>query len=207
MTVADEELIAGYFRPITNFMAIQDETEEKTFAVFNDRPQAGVSRGPGSIEFIFERKTVSSDWKGVGEVTNDDYEGHFGYELWFLHTKDPNEVRKIQVEKDLEVLHIVGASNKTLLSPNSAIPEQKVPNSPGNPCVLIDVSPIEKQAIQFSLQVIFTNVCSMKTDKPTLGGLLSGYGLTASNILKIKFRTAEGILRKKEGKSYKPAMR
>lgn len=206
MTVADEELISCYYRPITKFAAIQDKNKARTLAIFNDRPQAGVSRRPGCLEFIYERKTLSSDWKGVGEVTNDDYDGFFGYVLWFLPNSDQDEVRKIQVENELEVLHMVTASNQTNLSPNTSIAEPPLPKSFNDSCISIDVIPVEKLAVDFSLQLTLTNVCSKNSLNTTLVDVLGGLGMKASNLKKIRFRTADGMLRIKDGKDYKAAL-
>lgn len=208
MTVADEELIAGYFRPITKFAAIKDRTRPQVLAVFNDRPQAGVSRIPGSLEFIYERKTVSSDWRGVAEVTNDDYDGFYGYSLFFLETDTLDDVRKIQVEEDLEVLHLIGASAITNLTANDTAKEVELPQGRSSECIITDVIPIQRlSSIYFTVQLTLTNVCSTRVSDTTLGELLSVYGFSPSNIRAVEFKSADGILNKKEGGKVKQSLR
>lgn len=206
-TVADEELIAGYYRPITKFAGLKDYSQERIFAVFTDRPQAGVCRTPGSLEFIFERKTMSSDWKGVNEVTNDDYDGFFGYTLVFQKSGDIDHIRQLQVQLDLEVLHLIGASQRTDLVKNETVPEYEPAKASTHECLLIDLLPLEKLAREVTVQISFTNVCSRPVDSLTLAQALAVYGLTSLQIKKIFFKTADGVVRRKEGGKAKRAVR
>ena len=75
-----------------------------------DRPQAGTSRLPSEVQLIVERKSLSSDFRGVNEVTYDDYDGLWSFKLCFHHGDNEDRLRREQLLKEAEVLKFITAS-------------------------------------------------------------------------------------------------
>ena len=69
--------------------------------IFVDRAQGGVSRLPGQIELMIERKSKFDDGKGVKEPTNDNYDLKIRHKILFTRSGlEEDKIRKLQLEME-----------------------------------------------------------------------------------------------------------
>jgi hypothetical protein len=190
--VTDEELISFYYRPITNFVAASDVVKNRSMALFVDRPVAGTSRLPGQLEIIFERKTLSSDWRGVSEITNDDYDGFMRYDLVFYSSCDPDEIRKDQAMQDLEALQMIGSAIPNNLKPATDNFTQALYTQTVSECFSLDIMPVDKIPGYLDLQITITNLCKSVVHTSTLTDLISACGIDITLVSSIDPMTADG---------------
>ncbi len=195
--LTDDELVSGYFRPVSAFIGARDRRLPKYFAVLVDRPQAGVSRLPSELQLIIERKSVSSDFRGVNEVTYDDYDGLWSFKLCFHHGPNEDRLRKQQLLKEAEVLKLVTASNLAddLMRPADAGFRQAA-SSFDSDCLKVDMSlqaEAEEVGQQESLLVRTTNYCSQPLDLGSLADLLEAFDLPRALVREAVRMTVEGV--------------
>ena len=190
--VSNDELISGYFRPVTSFLEVpDDELPERSFAVFVDRPVAGTSRLPGQAEFIIERKSAASDFKGVAEPTNDDYEGLYRHRLVFVEGSVQQTLRKLQLLEETEVIKIA-----TAVSQESVFPDQRVlgptPMLFNHKCLRPDMMPELSDDTQ-SLLLRVTSLCDSPLDI-SLAKLFEELGIEINKVQTIVETTADGVI-------------
>lgn len=188
----NDELISGYFRPVTSYLEVpDDEQPDRSFAVFVDRPIAGISRLPGQAEFIIERKSAATDFKGVAELTNDDYEGLYKHRLVFIEGRVQETLRKLQLLEETEVIKIA-----TAITQENVFPDQRVlgptPMLFDHHCLRPDLMPELSQDTQ-SLLLRLTSLCEMPLDIK-INKLLQDLGIDLNKVRFIVQTTADGIL-------------
>lgn len=192
----DEELISGYFRPVTSFIGIRDKSEDRYFGVLPDRPQAGTSRLPSQIEMIIERKSISSDFKGVNEITYDDYDGMWLYKLCFFKGKNEERIRHSQQLNEVDVLKVITASTLT---------DDQIKIDASQP--IYNSSPFDSKCIRPDLQLQteeepdnspflllrITNYCPTIYEKTSLGQILENLNVPLELINKVNRKTIDGV--------------
>lgn len=77
----EDQIISYYYKPITQYIRIENKKSGEFFSVVVDRCEGGVSRLPGNIEIMFERKSFVGDEKGVNEPMNDVYHPKIEHQL------------------------------------------------------------------------------------------------------------------------------
>lgn len=189
----NEELISGYFRPVTSFLEVpDDEKTDRSFAVFVDRPAAGVSRLPGQAEIILERKSMASDFRGVPEITNDDYDGTYRHRLVFVEGNVQQTLRKIQLVEETEVLKIV-----TTISQENVFPDARVVSptavSFNHNCLRPDLLPELSEGTE-SLLLRLTNLCPDVPTEVKLDRLLEDLGIEATKVRRLVETSADGTI-------------
>lgn len=194
--VSDEELISYYYRPITNFMGASDQARNRTMALFVDRPVGGTSRIPGQLEVIIERKALSSDWRGVAEITNDDYDCFLRYDLVFYSSSDPDRVRKDQSVNDLEALQMIGSvvDLDSISLPKPQIDETPIV-SPITDCFTVDVMPVNRIPGYLEIQTTMINLCRARDTSTTLADVLRASGINPKEVSHVTRMTADGSLK------------
>ena len=146
-----------------------------------DRPQAGTSRLPSEVQLIVERKSLSSDFRGVNEVTYDDYDGLWSFKLCFHHGDNEDRLRREQLLKEAEVLKFITASTlpDTAMKPTDN-GFQPAKSSFDNECLKVETSlqvlSVENEQ-QESVFLRATNYCSKQLEVGTLADLLESLDL------------------------------
>lgn len=158
-----------------------------------DRPQAGVSRLPSEVQLIVERKSLSSDFRGVNEVTYDEYDGLWSFTLCFHHGDNEDRLRKEQLLKEAEVLKLITASNL----PDDAMKPadngfQPAASRFDSDCLKLEMS-LQVQAVddqqQESVFLRATNYCAKLLEVDSLAELLDSFDLPRS-LVKEAVRTS-----------------
>ena len=62
---AEEQKVAANFVPVTSMIGIKDD--HRSMTVLTDRPIGGNSLTQGRLELLINRKTVDSDYGGMGK--------------------------------------------------------------------------------------------------------------------------------------------
>lgn len=194
MNVTDDDLVSSYFRPITNFVGISDTKVDRSMALSVDRPMSGTSRRPGELEVILERKTMSSDWKGVAEITNDEYDGFFAFKLTLYRSREIDDVRKDRNEEDLEVLHMIGATKYPDIHSLGEQLDYK-PSAASLPkCLKVDLMPLGRTAADISIQLTLTRNCQSWDQLTSVAAIVAIYGIRVAQVMAIDLMTADGSL-------------
>lgn len=189
--------MSGYFKPVTSFIGARDRRLPRYFAVLVDRPQAGVSRVPSEIQLIVERKSVSSDFRGVNEVTYDDYDGLWAFKLCFHHGDHEDRLRKEQLLKEAEVLKLVTASNLSddLMHFNdTGFPAAA--SSFDSDCLKVEMSlqvQLAEDELLESVLVRLTNYCSRLAEVDSLAVLLESFDLPRTLVKEAVRTSIDGV--------------
>ena len=158
----DEELVSGYFRPVTGYITLLDKDKKKSVTMMVDRPVAATSRVPGQIEFIYDRKFSTDDKRGINRMLNDTNELKGTFTLFFSMKSSFEDIRKVYREqvsrfpiKMITLIEFPAKNHKTPLESAKPIPSPPNTNTDNKLLSLLDIyTSIENgsQAIYIALK-------------------------------------------------------